>query len=173
MVFAYCFPPFSMLSFLATLTAASVECPDFSLISPPPHVKERKWRASGSQNHPFFSSNLSINLPIRSATITGGSISFQNKMLKFNFKLLLGDGVPILMLPIYTGSCGFSFFFPSPLLSLELNWEWSFLLFYKRLEKGRRGGGSEGVSEWVLVCARLISLRTLHAFCLYWAQRPC
>lgn len=35
------------------------------------------------------------NLPIGIATITGGSISFKNKMLKCDFKLLQGDGVPI------------------------------------------------------------------------------
>lgn len=93
------------------------------------------------------------NLPIRSATITGCSISLKNKMLKFHFKLLQGDDVPIRMLTICARSCDVNIFFSI----WNLTGMCRLVLFLYRAGKGWReevcGGEArreEGVSEWML-----------------------
>lgn len=104
------------------------------------------------------------SLPICSATIIGCSISFQNKMPTFNLKLFRqGDDVPAHMLSIDVRSCDVCISF-----SWFLHWDVRLQLCPMRAGKGWREEVEELASGcWHSCCAGLISLRTLHAFCLY------
>lgn len=111
------------------------------------------------------------NLPICSATITGCSISFKNKRPTFDLKLLQrGDDVPTYIRSLSTSDLVmFAFFSPGSLTEGVTRQPCPV-----RAGKGWREEVGELASGcWHSCCAGLISLRTLHAFCLYWAQRAC
>lgn len=164
------------LFFWAILMAASVESMSWyrpHLLTTCVWTRRKEVKDIRQPKSSFFNLISPSNLPIRSATITGGSISFKNKMLKFNFKLLQGDELPIHMLTICVRSCDVYIFF----FSWNLTGMWRLFLSLQRAGKDWREevhGEKKGGRKWRgSCCTGLISLRTLHAFCLCWAQRAC
>lgn len=138
----------------------------------------RVWtRKNGGEGHQaarithFLNLISPSNLPICSATITGCSISFKNKRPTFDLKLLQrGDDVPTYIRSLSTSDLVmFAFFSPGSLTEGVTRQPCPV-----RAGKGWREEVGELASGcWHSCCAGLISLRTLHAFCLYWAQRAC